>query len=78
VLPTRLPPEEFYRHLASLYVKPNLGPIEHYLREGRITMAAVRFGHRVYRQFSRWEAYAERDPLLGRSPATLSSPVVST
>jgi radical SAM superfamily enzyme YgiQ (UPF0313 family) len=66
VLPTRLPPEEFYQHLAGLYVKPNLAPIEHYLRQGRITMDAVRFGQRVYRQFSRWQAYAERDPVLHR------------
>ncbi len=78
VLPTRLPPEEFYQHLASLYVKPNLGPIEHYLREGRITMDAVRFGHHVYRQFSRWEAYAERDPALARPTALQPDHIAST
>jgi radical SAM superfamily enzyme YgiQ (UPF0313 family) len=78
VLPTHLPPEEFYRHLASLYLKPNLGPIEHYLRAGRITMEAVRFGHQVYRQFSRWEAYAERDPVLARSAAAPANHVMST
>jgi radical SAM superfamily enzyme YgiQ (UPF0313 family) len=69
VLPTRLPREQFYQQLAALYVKPNLEPIEHYLREGRITMETVRFGHHVYRQFSRWQAYAERDPILGRQAA---------
>jgi hypothetical protein len=69
VLPTRLPREHFYQQIASLYVKPNLEPIEHYLRQGRITMEAVRFGHQVYRQFSRWQAYAKRDPILGRQAA---------
>jgi radical SAM superfamily enzyme YgiQ (UPF0313 family) len=77
VLPTRLPPEEFYRHLASLYARPNIAPIEHYLRQGRITMEAVRFGHRVYRQFSRWQAYAERDPVLGCSAALLPRRIAS-
>jgi radical SAM superfamily enzyme YgiQ (UPF0313 family) len=65
VVPTRLPREQFYQHLAGLYVRPNIEPIEHYLRQGRLTMEAVRFGQRVYRQFSRWQAYAERDPILG-------------
>jgi len=65
VLPTRLPREQFYQHLASLYLKPNIEPIEYYLRQGHLTMDAARFGQRVYKQFSRWEAYAERDPILG-------------
>ena len=69
VLPTRLPREQFYQQIAALYERPNLAPIEHYLREGRITMEAARFGRRVYRQFSRWQAYAERDPILGRQAA---------
>jgi radical SAM superfamily enzyme YgiQ (UPF0313 family) len=66
VLPTRLPREQFYQHLASLYLTPNIDAIDHYLRQGRLTKDAARFGRRVYRQFGRWQAYTERDPILGR------------
>lgn len=70
VLPTRLPREQFYEQFASLYLRPNIAPIEQSLREGRLTMNEARAGQRLYRQFSRWQAYAERDPLLGRPAAS--------
>jgi len=64
VLPTRLPREEFYRHFASLYLKPNLDPVYEDVRQGRLTIEQVRDGHRILQLLGRWEAYVERDPIL--------------
>jgi hypothetical protein len=36
---------------------------------GRPDRVQLVFGRRVYRQFSQWQAYAERDPILGRQAA---------
>jgi len=70
VVPTRLPREQFYQHLASLYLKLNTEPIYEYVRQGRLTMDQVRFGHRILKQLGRWEAYLEGDPVLGRRSGT--------
>jgi len=67
VLPTRLPREEFYQHFASLYLKPNLNFVYEDVRQGRLTVEQVRRGHQILQQLGRWEAYGERDPVLGRT-----------
>ncbi|MBP8302942.1 MAG: cobalamin-dependent protein [Phycisphaerae bacterium] len=67
VLPTRLPREEFYQHLASLYLKPNLDFVYEDVRQGRLTVEQVRHGHQILRHFGRWEAYGEGDPVLRRA-----------
>jgi len=64
VVPTRLPREEFYRQFASLYARRNIEFIHECLRQGRLTMEQVRFGDRIFKQFSRWENYMEHDPIL--------------
>ncbi len=64
VVPTRLPREEFYRQFASLYARRNIEFIYEYLRQGRLTMEQVRFGDRIFKQFSRWESYMEHDPIV--------------
>lgn len=68
VVPTRLPREEFYRHFASLYLKPNLDHVYDLLRQGRIDMEHIRLGHRVYKELGTWERYLENDPLLRTRP----------
>jgi len=80
VVPTRLPREQFYQHLASLYLKLNTEPIYEYVRQGRLTMDQVRFGHRILKQLGRWEAYLEGDPVLGRRSGKmgLEPKVIST
>ena len=67
VLPTRLSREEFYQHLASLYLKPNLDFVYEDVRQGRLTVEQVRHGHQILRHFGRWEAYGEGDPVLRRA-----------
>jgi len=72
VLPTRLPREEFYRRFAALYSQPNLAPYYDLVREGKISVEDLRHGNEMLRTMSRWECYAENDPILGRpdqSPA---------
>jgi radical SAM superfamily enzyme YgiQ (UPF0313 family) len=64
VVPTRLPREEFYRQFASLYARRNIEFIHECLRQGRLTMEQVRFGDRIFKQFSRWESYMKHDPIL--------------
>ncbi len=64
VVPTRLPREEFYKQFASLYARRNIEFIHECLRQGRLTMEQVRFGDRIFKQFSRWESYIEHDPIL--------------
>jgi radical SAM superfamily enzyme YgiQ (UPF0313 family) len=66
VLPTRLPREEFYRRFAALYSQPNLGPYYDLVREGKVTVDDLRLGNEMARTMSRWEWYAENDPILGR------------
>lgn len=68
VVPTRLPREEFYRHFASLYLKPNLDHVCELYREGRISLEQIRLGHRIYRELGQWEAYLENDPVLRSRP----------
>jgi len=67
VLPTRLPREEFYRRFAALYSQPNLAPYYDLVREGKVSVDDLRQGNEMARAMSRWECYAENDPILGRS-----------
>lgn len=77
VLPTRLPREEFYRHLASLYLRPNIGAVYQYLDQGRLTLEQIRYGQRIYQQFGRWENYIDGDPVLGVAGRTSAADTVT-
>jgi len=70
VVPTRLPRDEFYRQFASLYTRRNIEFIHEYLRQGRLTIEQVRFGDRIFKQFSQCESYMEHDPILRHSNKT--------
>lgn len=67
VLPTRLPREEFYRQFAGLYSQPTLGPLYDLISKGKLTVEDGKRGHEILKAMSRWEFYAENDPVLGRS-----------
>ena len=64
VLPTKLPREEFYRHFAGLYGKPNIQANYDLVSEGRISLAEFKRGHRIRKSLSQWEKYTENDPIL--------------
>lgn len=66
VLPTRLPREEFYQHYAALYHQPDARPYFDLVHEGAITIDDVKTGFRMMQAMSKWESYAENDPVLGQ------------
>jgi radical SAM superfamily enzyme YgiQ (UPF0313 family) len=65
VLPTRLPREEFYRQLASLYGQPRLGPLYDMVASGKYDMADLRRGYKMLKTMYSWELFLENDPILG-------------
>ena len=68
VVPTRLPREEFYRHLADLYRQTDLGPYYELVRAGKLTLQDIQRGKEVLSAMSRWENYAANDPVLREGP----------
>ena len=64
VLPTRLPREEFYQHYADLYRPTGIEPYHDLVRQGAMTMQDVKRGYKMLQEMSRWEFYAENDPVL--------------
>jgi radical SAM superfamily enzyme YgiQ (UPF0313 family) len=65
VVPTRLPREQFYRHLADLYRQTDAGPYVEMLRSGRLSLEDLKAGKDVLDAMSNWENYARTDPVLG-------------
>lgn len=70
VVPTRLPREEFYRRFAGLYDPAGAAPAFELVRRGAISLEDFKRGYKMLRQLSRWESYAESDPVLGRREGT--------
>jgi radical SAM superfamily enzyme YgiQ (UPF0313 family) len=77
VLPTRLPREEFYRHFASLYTQVNLGPYYDLVRQGKLSIDNVKLGKQMLETMSHWEAYVDKDPILGNRRGTLGGTYAS-
>ena len=71
VLPTRLPREEFYRQYAALYSQDDWDWTVYLdmARAGKVSIADLKRGHTMLTAMSKWQNYAQNDPLL-RSPAT--------
>ena len=65
VLPTKLPREEFYQHVAGLYGQSSLKPWYDLVESGKLTMADLRRRVEVVKKMSSWEFYVENDPVLG-------------
>lgn len=67
VTTTRLPREEFYRHLANLYRQIDPTPYIDMLHRGVLSIADVKRGKAMLDAMSKWESYTVHDPILGRS-----------
>ena len=77
VLPTRLPREEFYRHYAELYRPTGVEPYHELVRRGAMRMEDLKRGYGMLQEMSRWEFYAENDPVLrgdGKAEASAAAP----
>jgi radical SAM superfamily enzyme YgiQ (UPF0313 family) len=66
VVPTRLPREEFYRHFAELYQMRDAAYYYDMVRQGAMSPQDIKRGYKMLKEMSRWEWYAETDPVLGR------------
>jgi len=70
VLPTRLPREEFYRQLASLYRPDNLGLAYELISSGRITMERARKAHKILSELGDYRNFLKGEEAVSRSTAT--------
>jgi len=79
VTATRLPREQFYRHLADLYRQTDPTPYIEMLHRGVLSIADVKRGKAMLDAMSKWENYTVNDPILGRLTGTeagMSQPVL--
>jgi radical SAM superfamily enzyme YgiQ (UPF0313 family) len=65
VLPTRLPREEFYQRFAALYRQTDTRRYFDLIEQGILSKADLKWLLDASDKLSRWESYAEGDPLLG-------------
>ncbi len=66
VTPTKLPRERFYELYASLYKQTGLGPYYELVSQGKLSIADCRRGKAMLDAMTHWEAYLDKDPVLGK------------